>query len=242
MTSTRPGSTQATSLDSELEEMARARCGHVLDVLARFVRPPAALLDIGCGSGILLEVARTRRYEVSGVEPRPAALDQARARLGSAVPLIQSRGEELPDPETPPRVITLCDIFEHVATPRLLLRRCRNVLPPGGWVVLVLPIVSWQALAFHRVGSLQLRPDHIAHYDRRQLRRLLTECGFRVVLDQPALRGVCLSYLSRAPENGAIPALAPWIRRAARLFPPELQRRIFLVPSGERLIIARAAS
>jgi SAM-dependent methyltransferase len=44
-------------------------------------------LDVGCGTGTSIEALRAAGFQASGVDPSPAMLDRARARLGDAVEL-----------------------------------------------------------------------------------------------------------------------------------------------------------
>lgn len=63
----------------------RARSqAHVLDVVQRRVGTPGVILDLGCGSGALLETARTRwpSAHVLGVDNDPVLIGLARTRAG----------------------------------------------------------------------------------------------------------------------------------------------------------------
>lgn len=65
--------------------------------------PGERLLDVGCGTGVLLEAlsASVPDAQLSGADPSPEMLEVARKRLGKAVFLKESHAESLPFPATP---------------------------------------------------------------------------------------------------------------------------------------------
>ncbi|MFQ5666799.1 MAG: class I SAM-dependent methyltransferase [Candidatus Binatia bacterium] len=65
------------------------------------LQPGESLLDVGCGTGVLLEVlsASVPDAKLSGADPSREMLDVARKRLGAAVVLKQSHAESLPFPD-----------------------------------------------------------------------------------------------------------------------------------------------
>ncbi len=62
------------------------------------VEPPdnARILDVGCGTGVLLGHCVKRGYRAHGVDPSNAMLDRARRRLGTDAELRQADGRKLP--------------------------------------------------------------------------------------------------------------------------------------------------
>ena len=63
------------------EDGRRATSGRLLDLIGRHV-PAGALLDVGCGHGLLLDEARKRGYSVTGLELSETARGYARGVLG----------------------------------------------------------------------------------------------------------------------------------------------------------------
>jgi len=76
-----PGYTGHYMLDRRNVE---AKFGHVLEHVERYVTP-GRLLDVGCGPGFLLSVARSRHWDTRGVDMNAWAVGHARGELGLEV-------------------------------------------------------------------------------------------------------------------------------------------------------------
>jgi hypothetical protein len=91
------------------------------------------LLDVGFGSGALLEAAKAMGFETAVVADDPGAVARARAD-GLGASLTRERW-----PEGPFTVIALSGALEQASEPEQLLRRCRDRLEPDGLLALTLP-------------------------------------------------------------------------------------------------------
>lgn len=127
-----------------MERMNGAAYAWALARLAE--RPPARLLEIGFGTGRLLEEA-ARRFDLAlaaGVDPSPLMRDQAARRLARA-----ARGDGAADlrlgsdatldwPDGAFDAIAAVHAFQFWAEPERTLARVRALLAPDGVFVLVL--------------------------------------------------------------------------------------------------------
>jgi SAM-dependent methyltransferase len=98
---------------------------------------PGTLLDVGCGTGLFLAVARRRGWAVTGIDANAEATAYAREHLGLDVQTGDfadfagsGRGFD---------AITMWDIIEHSRDPVGLLGAARRALAPGGAVALSTP-------------------------------------------------------------------------------------------------------
>jgi len=147
------------------------------------------VVDIGCGNGALCRELASRGYEVVGCEPsadgvrfaQSAAPEQVFHQLGvdddpSAV------GNESFD------VAIATEVIEHLVRPRNLPRFAKQLLRPGGHLIISTPYHGYLknlVLAVTDKWDAHLNPfwdgGHIKFWSRRTLSQLLSEAGFRVV-------------------------------------------------------------
>ena len=130
-----------------------------LDAIERH-RPPGRLLDIGCGTGLFLAVARRRGWEPFGIDECAEATEHARKHFGLDVWI----GEfaDFPVGERGFDAITGWDIIEHARDPIGLMRAMGRCLMPGGVIALSTPnqqsILDLIAGALYRLSAGTLRP------------------------------------------------------------------------------------
>jgi SAM-dependent methyltransferase len=153
-------------------------------LLDRHPPPPGALvLDLGCGTGALLEPLRRRGYRPLGLDVRPEGLASVRARDPDAW-LVQAEADRLPLRDGSVDAVVALDVLEHVDDGRVLAEVAR-VLRPGGLLVASVPAYRW----------LWSRRDedagHLRRYGRRELERALADAG---LAPAEVLRYQCLLF------------------------------------------------
>lgn len=107
-----------------------------LDKIER-LRPPGRVLDIGCGTGLFLSVARRRGWQPFGVDESLEATNHARNHFG----LDPWVGEFASFADSGERfdLVTGWDVIEHSRDPVELLRSVRRCLGPEGLLSLSTP-------------------------------------------------------------------------------------------------------
>ena len=160
-----------------------------LDDLATLAAP-GRLLDVGCATGVFLDLARGAGWNVRGVELSARHAAYARSAFGLEV----WEGDFGDAPFAPASfdAITMWDFLEHVLDPPAVLAQARRLLAPGG-VLLVFTIDT--ASLFNRLGDLTQRlgggragrvlellydARHNYYFTGQALRRLLDRAGFRL--------------------------------------------------------------
>ena len=148
----------------------------VLKALRDHIGNPADALDVGCGTGDLLEVlAPLCSGRVVGLDFSPGMLRVARQRLGSRVELLlgdilhYTAREEFD-------VVTCFGMFGHILPQhhRLMLQRIHDALRPGGRLVCIVSDLTsvkrslyWSARAFDtlmRVRNFLIKPQFVMYY------------------------------------------------------------------------------
>lgn len=179
----------AGGLVQRLEDAWRRRqLAEVTGWLAN-VRPTRGrLLDVGCGSGELLEALRADGWQVSGVEPSARSAEIARSRRGLDVQTAAFDHAELADGSF--EAVVFAAALEHFHDPLSALTRARRLLAPGGLVaVLFLPrIDAPQARLFGaRWIGLDL-PRHLYHFTPGAFVQAARRAGLRVTASEPYSR------------------------------------------------------
>lgn len=210
--------------------MKRATFATQLSLLERTGK--GLLLDLGCGSGFLVELAQERGWEAWGVELAPAAAAVARKRAGAQF-VLEGRLETVALPPDPFDAITMFDYLEHVRDPLGVLRQCRELLRPGGALLLTTPLVGGFS---HRVMGrrwTQFKAEHLQYFSPASLTVALELTGFHAPQTRPAVKRLSLDYIARHMELYPHAVLTPLARLLRRVSGPGLARRHFALRAGD---------
>ena len=238
----------------------RWMCGRLDLVAAELGRSVhgARLLEIGCAYGLFLDAARTRGFDVTGVELSASAADHARESLGLTVHSSQLAEAPLDGPFD---VVCAWDTLEHVPDPvefwrtvRGLRRRRRRRAVLDALLLLAACAAAAPAVVDVEAdrAHLALHPTHAPHGRRggrpaRRPRRPLAAAA------RPTSRGWTPSSASRAWPDGpscssrSRAVRAPASRRRSAAPPSWLRARGLDVvqtrePGGTRWVASCAAS
>lgn len=160
-----------------------------LQLAAQEVPRPAAILDVGCGTGRLLRSA-ARRFPgatLIGVDAAIEMVKQAEASLpaGTAIRFQQATAEELPFPNAEFDLVFSTLTFHHWHEQRKGIAEVARVLAPGGRWLLADFIVAGVMRYIRRLLRLKQFPE------REEVDSMLSSAGLRVVAQQrvPGLGG-----------------------------------------------------
>lgn len=150
---------------------------------------PGRLLDVGCGEGGFLEVARARGFEVAGLDLDPGNVEAARRRgLAVETALLTGDGGALPEALRGRAFdwVTAFDVLEHQAEPLAFLEAARRLLAPGGAVCGSVPNRERLLVGRdRRHNDGDLPPHHFLWFSIASLRETLRRAGFRDVSVSP---------------------------------------------------------
>ncbi len=146
-------------------------------------KPGQRLLDFGCGNGEFLLFARAIGWQVTGIDTDAEAVVTARSR---GLPVQQGGVEALEKRLGSFDGITLSHVIEHVHDPIDLLRRCHDLLAPGGWLWLETPNLDSQGYVRYGEDWRGLEPPrHLVLFTRASLVQALRNTGFVDVEEMP---------------------------------------------------------
>ncbi len=140
-------------------------------------RNPPAVLDIGCGRGILLRAMKHNGASVLGLER------EGFVKAGDALDEVRS-GSIFDDEYTELTfdIIVLWHVLEHLEDQDRLLDHLAARLNAGGILVLAVPnFSSWQSRLFGKYWFHLDLPRHLVHIESRWLNNRLQARGLQVV-------------------------------------------------------------
>jgi glycosyltransferase involved in cell wall biosynthesis len=150
----------------------RAKHRLVLDELRR-EHTVGVVVDVGSGTGGLLDRLGAAGFLGMGIELDAAALAHARAAQ-PRLPLARAVAEAVPVRDAGAVAVTALDVVEHLDDDVAALRELGRVVGPGGLVVVAVPAYEW-AWSDHDV-----RLGHRRRYTRARLQRAAQEAGLDV--------------------------------------------------------------
>ena len=154
----------------------------VLELAAQEVPRPAAILDVGCGTGRLLRAAAERYADarLEGIDAAEGMIAQARAAAGtsSSINFHLGTAEHLPFADGEFDLVVSTMTFHHWADQRQGIAEIARVLTPSGRWILADFVVTGVLRYFRRMLRLRQFPE------REQLDATLAAAGLRVVAER----------------------------------------------------------
>jgi transketolase len=178
------------------------------------LRPDDLVLDLACGYGESSEILGRYCRAVVGVDRDPALIGEACRRFGDRPHLtfVEADAEEYVHPGPAFDVVVSLHTLEHVARDRAMLVNIRNMLRPGGRLVLEVP------LATRRPFPVPHNPHHLREYTRAEIEALVRAADFQLTGARGLSRGI---YTDAALAREAIqlhalkPDAAMWVHEPA---------------------------
>lgn len=132
-----------------------------------------AIIDIGCGGGILADSMSEKGAKVTAIDMGEAPLSVAKLHQlesGQKVDYRKITAEEIADQEPSQYdVVTCMEMLEHVPDPSSVIQACAALVKPGGDVFISTINRTAKAFAFAIVGAeyvLQMLPKGTHQYEK----------------------------------------------------------------------------
>ncbi len=146
---------------------------HILSY-AESLRTFQTMLDIGAGSGILVEVAKHLGYNAIGIEPSKSLVQIAETHhldvKQGYFPSNQVKGKF--------DLITLVDVIEHLNEPFALIDSLSSHLNQDGIILISTPDVSSRFARIMKWKWWHYRVAHIGYFNQKTLNLLMDRCGY----------------------------------------------------------------
>jgi SAM-dependent methyltransferase len=195
---------------------ARSAQMRVLLGLVSAARPNArTLLDIGAGTGLLVEQARARGLAADGIEPSRWCVETAAAV--NHVDLMCGTVQDWMSRLSGYDIVTLVDVVEHTVDPLTMIREAAALLSPGGLMLIVTPDMGSVPARLMGRWWWHHRVAHVGYFNRSSMRRALSEAGLRLESDTYATWRFPVSYLAeRLVRYLPVFPISTMLRRVAR--------------------------
>jgi len=187
--------------------------GFILDLIEKKV-PKGKILDVGCGKGEFLSLARKRGWQIYGLEPSSNFAKAASERCGININSVSLKEAAYPDNFFD--VVALNMALEHVDEPQDFLKEISRVLRKKGLLFVEVPNTDSLML---KIASLYFKikgrnwspllsplhhPFHSYGYNPRSIKFLLDSRNFKIdklLICDSALRGFRTDSGGQCLEN-----------------------------------------
>ena len=143
------------------------------------LKPDDIFLEIGCGGGVLLNMALESIAQAKAIDHSPDMVQIAKEKNREAVSegrveIVQGTAESLPWDDNSFTCAAAAEMFFFIEDPMIVLKELYRVLKPGGRLV----ITSGEASILPRLLFLPLACSmHL--YKNREMESMLKEAGFQ---------------------------------------------------------------
>lgn len=160
---------------------------------------PKKVLDVGCGSGYIAKLLKSRLPEltIDGIDISKIALQRAEEHLHESWRLNIDK-EDLPLESDRYDTVICIEVLEHLYDPEHALNEIYRVLRSDGYGVLTVPnLTYWRFrldLSIGRVPLPAADPRHLHQYDLARFKEALLKVGFKII--EMSGHGVRFSWLA----------------------------------------------
>lgn len=150
----------------------------MLNLIERY-KDPGKILDIGCGLGIFLYLAKKRGWKPSGIEISKFASNYAKNKLKLNVinsDNLNTFEDDFFD------VIVVNHVLEHIENPLLILNQIKEKLNLNGILFIGVPNINGLYPRLQKENWPSLRPKtHIYQFTPKTLKALLKKVNFKPI-------------------------------------------------------------
>lgn len=136
------------------------------------------ILDVGCGDGYFLAAAKEKCKNCIGSEFSKKLKEAAKKNTGLMI-----YGESLEEfPERNFDIITIFDVIEHIKEPAEFLKSVKNLLKPGGYILIYTPnFDSFSIKVMKEYSSIIDPTEHVVLFNNNSSKKLAAILGLKVL-------------------------------------------------------------
>ncbi len=188
----------SSSVDSDFVSQNKGRVTTFSKTISRIncfknLTSESLIVDIGSASGAFLSAAKNAGFHAVGFEPSKWMVEYGKQafRVDLRVGDVFSIKKEINQPQ----VITMWDVLEHLAEPKIAIDIVAKKLQNKGFIIISLPdSSSFSARLLRRFWPMHL-DVHLSYFNEKSLKKLLNKNNFELVEKFTYFQTLSLGYL-----------------------------------------------
>jgi len=132
------------------------------------------VLDVGAGTGKILEELQRKGWEAIGVDGEKEAIAWSKKR-GVKVKQIDIAEKRLPFPSNRFDLVLMLDVLEHISNDRKITGEVKRILKPRGILIITVPAYQWLYSYWDKMMG------HERRYSCGSLKKLIANSSFNIL-------------------------------------------------------------
>lgn len=161
--------------------------------IERLTGKPGRVFDIGTAGGSFLAAARARGWQVDGCEPNRWLAGWGKSHYGIDIRPGPLDAHDLPSAAYD--VVTIWDVVEHLPSPSAILNRVKDLVKPGGYLILTFPDIGSPSARWLGRYWPFLSSVHLYYFSKKTMRAMLKKHGFEMIETRPHTQRLELGYV-----------------------------------------------
>ena len=159
------------------------------------------VLDIGCGTGDFLAMAKKYKWEIEGIEPDAQARKIAAEKTETEIHT-NDWLSEIPDNSFD--AVTMWHVLEHVPNLSAQIQTLKRIIKPNGSIFIAVPnFKSHDATHYKELWAAYDVPRHIWHFSQKSIKSLFGKENMKIVKILPMkFDAYYVSLLSEKHKTG----------------------------------------
>lgn len=182
------------------------------------------LIDVGCGMGFFMDLARSTGWEVKGVEISDFAANYAQERL--KIDVVKSHLKDAHLEAEYFDAATMWNVLDQIYDPKENLVELNRILKKGGYIFMRMPNLYFHLKVFKLYHFFKvifknienpLSVFHLYSFDKNSIKNLLESTGFCNVIVRPEAMGINVQRFIRIFDTKLEPIVRKFFDFAAEV-------------------------
>lgn len=163
----------------------------ILDKIENLLYPKSLGLEVGCATGIFMELAKQKKYNMVGIEPMHSSFKIAKNKKLNVLNIFFSKDFYY---DKKFDFIIFNDVFEHIPNIKEIIKKCNELLNKNGLLIINLPLSTGflykiaiilnrfgTSMFLNRLWQFDTESPHLYYFNSKNLKILLSENNFKFI-------------------------------------------------------------